>query len=91
MVTRDDLQASLDKFKSDLDAFAKKSVHEEYDERIHDAKDLQGNVYKNANPRKTLVQGEEAKVGHIKAALQNYIEPLIEELEGEDVGVPVNA
>lgn len=88
-MTKDELLASADQLKADALAFAKKTVNEAYDERIHDAHDALGNVIKNANPFKTLVQGEESKVGHIASAIDNVIKPLLAELEGEPEPAPV--
>ena len=81
-----ELIATLEAFEDQVAAFARKTVVEEYDERIHDAKDAHGNVYKDANSRKTLVQGEEAILGHIHQILERQVVPLLDQLEGEAGG-----
>lgn len=78
-----ELQAALDTFKNAVHSFAKKSVVEEYDPRLHDATDATGHVEKDVNPHKTLVHGEESLVGHVDSALDNAVVPHLEAMQGE--------
>ena len=74
-MTKDELLASVEKFKTDVEAFAKKTVVSRTDGV--------GQPIPEGNPGLVTTQGEESKVGHIFAAIETYVKPLIEELEGE--------
>ena len=73
-MTKDELLAAADQLKADALAFARKTVVEAYDPRLHDAQDINGHVYTDANPHLTLVQGEESKVGHIAQTIDRVIQ-----------------